>query len=96
MSNNMIAVPPRWSVCISVAFSFFALSVGRIYSAVPTPQMNAARFEKMFLHSMPDHHSMAVQMSQICLDKTQRQELRALCQQIITSQQRKSACCKAG
>lgn len=88
MSNNMIAVPPRWSVCISVAFSFIALSVGRIYSAEPTPQLNAARFEKMFLHSMPDHHSMAVQMSQICLDKTQRQELRALCQQIITSQQR--------
>lgn len=79
---------PRWSSRIGAAIVFLGLSSGIGYSADSVPGANAARFEKMFLQSMPDHHSMAIEMSQICLEKTQRPELRTLCQQIITTQQR--------
>ena len=85
MSKALNFIQPRGSVRISVALF---LCMGVAFGADPAPQMNAARFEKMFLQSMPDHHSMAVQMSQICLEKTQRTELKSLCQQIITAQQR--------
>src|SRR4051812_41826174 len=78
---------PRWISFLSVAF-IFGSALQILHAADPAPQMSAAGFEKMFLQSMPDHHSTAVQMSQICLEKTQRPELRTLCQQIITSQQR--------
>ncbi len=88
MSKTLIHVQPRCPVRIRVALAFVGLSIGMGNGAEPSPQMSAARFEKMFLQSMPDHHNMAVQTSQICLEKTQRPELRALCQQIITSQQR--------
>lgn len=82
---------PAWTVRTGVGFALMGLLTGLGYGADEVPQMNAARFEKMFLQSMPDHHNMAVQMSQICLEKTQRQELRTLCQRIITSQQREIA-----
>ena len=88
MSKTTFYNLPRCSNRASVAFAFIALSIGIGYGAEPTPEMNGARFEKMFLQSMPDHHNMAVEMSQICLGKTQRPELRALCQQVVTSQQR--------
>ena len=57
----------------------------------PASQMAAQRFETMFMKSMPDHHQMAVEMSRVCLEKTQRSELRQLCQQIIDSQTREQA-----
>lgn len=78
---------PRLRFAARVAFAFCLASLSA-QGAEPAQQMSAARFERMFLESMPDHHNMAVQMSQICLEKTQRAELRALCQQIINTQQR--------
>ncbi len=90
MSKTFIHVQPRCTFRIGVALAFVGLSIGMGNGAEPSPQMSAARFEKMFLQSMPDHHNMAVQTSQICLEKTQRPELRGLCQQIITSQQRET------
>ena len=54
----------------------------------PVPNMAAAMFETMFLKSMPDHHNVAVEMSRICLTKSVRTELNAVCQQVIDAQQR--------
>lgn len=53
----------------------------------PLMLMPAAQFETMFLMSMPNHHLMAVEMSRICLDKPVSSNLRAMCQQIQSSQQ---------
>lgn len=80
---------PRRFQMITVALLFISGGMATaLYGSEPVPQMSAERFEKMFLQSMPDHHNMAVVMSQICLEKTQRSELRTLCQQIITAQER--------
>lgn len=53
----------------------------------PAPHPSIARFETRFMEDMIDHHAMAVEMAQLCVDKATHEELRALCQQIITAQQ---------
>jgi len=44
-------------------------------------------YEIYFMEHMMDHHYAAVQMSQPCLQKAYHEQLRNLCQTIITSQQ---------
>ncbi len=52
----------------------------------PAPEQGAARFEVDFLMGMIDHHAMAVEMAEICLDKAVHPELSATCENIRTSQ----------
>ena len=52
----------------------------------PAPNRGTAQFEVRFLEDMIDHHFMAVQMAQLCLQKAVHPELRTLCQNIISSQ----------
>jgi uncharacterized protein (DUF305 family) len=52
----------------------------------PAPTPSAANFEIKFMEDMIDHHAMAVAMGQICLQKAVHEELRTLCQNIISSQ----------
>jgi uncharacterized protein (DUF305 family) len=39
------------------------------------------------MKDMIDHHQMAIQMANMCLEKAVHEELRTLCQEIITAQQ---------
>ena len=43
------------------------------------------------MENMIDHHAMAVHMGEMCLAKAVHQELRAMCQEIVTSQQQEIA-----
>lgn len=52
----------------------------------PAPTPSAANYEIKFMENMIDHHAMAVAMGQICLQKAVHEELRSLCQNIISSQ----------
>lgn len=52
----------------------------------PAPTPSAANYEIKFMENMIDHHAMAVAMGQVCLQKAVHEELRSLCQNIITSQ----------
>jgi len=54
----------------------------------PAPDRATARFEVDFLVGMIDHHAMAVEMADICLDKAVHEDLRAMCESIKTSQSR--------
>ncbi len=47
-----------------------------------------ARYERRFMEDMILHHRMAVDMSAMCADKAEHQELRALCQGMGAAQQR--------
>lgn len=55
-------------------------------AASPAPTQQQAHFEIRFLEGMIDHHSMAVSMAQMCLQKAIHPELRTTCQNIITTQ----------
>ena len=57
-----------------------------VRSAAPAPDNAAANFEIRFLTNMIDHHQMAVEMAMVCVEKAIHEELRALCNDIITSQ----------
>ena len=52
----------------------------------PAPAPAQAHYEMKFMTDMIDHHAMAVMMAQSCLEKAIHSELKALCQQIITTQ----------
>lgn len=52
----------------------------------PAPQPGTARFEVDFLTDMIDHHAMAIDMGQMCLEKAIHEELRELCANIVATQ----------
>lgn len=56
-------------------------------AAEPAPDPAAAFYETRFMEGMIDHHAMAVQMSQTCIEKAVHEALRSLCEQIIAAQQ---------
>lgn len=53
-------------------------------------QLNAAsgdEFDKMFMQMMIEHHTTAIEEATACVKRAEHQELKDLCQNIITSQQ---------
>lgn len=50
--------------------------------------LSGAKFEKAFLEMMIEHHIMAVEDSQECLEDAEHAQLKRLCQSILTSQVR--------
>ena len=76
--------PRHWfaSALIAIlAFSPFALRAD-----APAPTRKAARFEVRFLTGMIDHHHMAMMIAELCMDRAVHDELRMLCEEIMTSQ----------
>lgn len=67
-----------------MAASAFAALPAR--ADAPAPDPARAQFEVDFLTNMIDHHAMAVQMAEVCVDRAVHPQLRSLCQDIITSQ----------
>jgi len=62
------------------------LAVSPAAAAAPAPDRGAAKFEVKFMTQMIDHHAMAVEMGEMCLDKAVHDELRSMCEEIIASQ----------
>jgi uncharacterized protein (DUF305 family) len=52
----------------------------------PAEHPATAVFEVRFMTDMIDHHSMAVAMGQMCIEKATHDELEALCDAIVTAQ----------
>ena len=59
-------------------------------ASTAAPKNSAAKFEQDFMMDMIDHHEMAIQMAQLCLDKQTPHdaELDPTCNNIITTQRR--------
>jgi uncharacterized protein (DUF305 family) len=55
-------------------------------ASAPAPERSAAKFEVKFMTQMIDHHAMALDMAQMCLEKAVHEELRSMCEDIIASQ----------
>lgn len=63
-----------------------AFAAGPAQAEAPAPDPSVAAFEADFLTNMIDHHAMAVQMAQVCLERAVHPELRSMCQSIVSSQ----------
>ena len=74
------------TVLILALVSFVALGPPTQADAQALDQQ-PARYEVRFMTTMIDHHAMAIEMSQICLDKAVRPGLEDMCSQIIAAQQ---------
>lgn len=68
------------------------LSVGPAVSASgPAPTRGQSQYEIRFMTEMIDHHAMAVMMAGMCVSKAVHDELRAMCENIIATQQQEIA-----
>jgi uncharacterized protein (DUF305 family) len=70
-------------------FAAAASAEGRVND--PAPDRAAAKFEIDFMKDMIDHHAMAVMTATMCIEKAIHEELRAMCQNILTTQQQEIA-----
>jgi uncharacterized protein (DUF305 family) len=55
-------------------------------ASAPAPAKATAKFEVDFMTGMIDHHAMAVEMADVCLDNATHAELRAMCEDVIAAQ----------
>lgn len=68
-------------LCLCLAL--FSLSA---HASAPAPDVTTARYEVRFMEGMIDHHAMAVEMAQMCLERASHEELRGLCEAITEAQ----------
>ncbi len=82
-----------WSRVRTFAFAvILALGAAPAVSASgPAPTRSQAEYEIRFMTEMIDHHAMAVMMAEMCVSKAVHDELRALCEDIIATQQQEIA-----
>jgi uncharacterized protein (DUF305 family) len=55
-------------------------------ASAPAPEKSTAKFEVRFVTGMIDHHAMAIEMGEVCLDNAVHPELRAMCEDVIATQ----------
>lgn len=80
-----------FAFAIMAALSAANITPAQTQESGPAPDRATAKYEIDFMQDMIDHHAMAVQMGQMCLEKAIHEELRAMCQNIITTQQQEIA-----
>ena len=65
-----------------------ALATGSAARAdAPAEDQRTARYEVDFMTGMIDHHTMAIMMSEMCLEKAVHPELKGMCEEIIAAQE---------
>lgn len=72
---------------VAVVGFFLAIASQSAQANAAAPDQSTAKYEVRFMEEMIEHHMMAIDMGKICLDKAVHQELRSLCQGIISAQQ---------
>jgi uncharacterized protein (DUF305 family) len=71
--------------CCLIVGSFLLMTTGA-FAQGTAPTNRAERAELRFLEGMMDHHQMALDMANDCLQKAQDETLRTLCQNVIDAQ----------
>lgn len=81
----------RTTSALMVAFVLALVSLAAFglpaQADAPAPDRATARYEVQFMTGMINHHQMAIEMGEICLDKAVHPELESMCSQIIAAQQ---------
>lgn len=71
---------------IALAVAILALSIAPAVASGPAPDQATTDYEIDFMTDMVDHHHMAIEMSEVCLDKAVHEQLRNRCEDIIATQ----------
>lgn len=78
----------RLVLAYTLTAAFIAVTPALAKADEPAPDKATAKYEIDFMKGMIDHHAMAVMMGEMCVARAVHEELRALCQNIITTQSR--------
>lgn len=78
----------RFAVAAAVAL---ALLLPVVTADAPASDKSTAKYEVGFLTGMIDHHAMAVETGEMCIEKAVHEQLRALCESIVTAQSQEIA-----
>ena len=70
-------------LCLALLMIFLEQALAK----QPAPKEIIANYEVHFIEDMIDHHAMAAKMSQMCVQKEVHEDLKSLCNKIITNQQ---------
>src|SRR3546814_3729216 len=73
------------AVLVAVA-GLLGAAVAPVLAEQPALEQSTAQYEIDFLTGMIDHHAMAVETAEMCVEKAIHEELRTLCQEIIEAQ----------
>lgn len=73
---------------LALTFSSLLITETRAMASKPATTGAAARFDVRFMQDMSQHHSMGIEMSQICVRKATHSQLRTLCKQVVATQSR--------
>ena len=76
---------------VTLSFGAVAAATAQTQQSGPAPDRQTAKYEIDFMEDMIDHHAMAVQMANICVEKAIHEDLRALCENIVTTQSQEIA-----
>ena len=68
-----------------------SLTPGQASFDRPAPQPSVAKYEVYYMELAIDHHLGGIVMAQLCVERAIHEELRALCEESIASQQRQIA-----
>jgi len=85
-SHNQVRPLPWLLLVLAIVFATAAPA----FAAGPAPDNKTAAYEVKFMQNMIDHHAMAVMMGEMCLAKATHQELREMCQEVVTTQTQES------
>jgi uncharacterized protein (DUF305 family) len=75
----------RFMAPVAAMIAVLALTSSTLASG-PAPDKATAKYEVDFLTDMIDHHAMAVEMAEMCVDKAVHEPLAEMCESIVTSQ----------
>lgn len=78
---------PRTPAAPSAVETTGSAATGAVATAsTPAPTQSAQNFEIKFMTGMIDHHQMAIEMAEICLQKATHAQLREMCRNVIAAQ----------
>lgn len=85
---SLAKLAPRRATWMSLLALGALLLAGPAAADDPADRSSTADFEVRFMKGMIDHHHMAVEMSELCVSRATHSQLRSLCRQMSTAQQR--------
>ena len=84
--RGVLSSVTRLALVTLFGFAILGSTAAPALATGPAPDKATAKFEVDFMTNMIDHHGMAIQMAQMCVQRATHQQLRAMCQNIIAAQ----------
>lgn len=74
-------------LALTPALGIFTVAIEPILASQPAPRNRITQLEIRLLRDLIDGHNFAIEMSEVCLQRATLEELKSLCQQVVTAQQ---------